>query len=703
MRRKGMKKLAAALLSGVLLAGGIFGNTALVTQMTQESQNVVAAAKNDKNSVDFSKSYPWVDSNLKEAVSKKTKTDPREDFHLYVNKDWILSNEIPAGMGSWSQYAACEDIVTQKCIGLLEEEDISNRNEELVKTLYRQIKDWDARNKQGVSVLKEDYDRILGIRELKDMTEYMLDEKNTYKGNPFVSIGVSGGLSDAKKNYVYLSSPQFTLGDPAEYQERTELGETYYNCKKEAFVYLAGRLGMDAGEAEKRFDSGIEMEGKLAKDCLTSEDQMASDYMNRINNLMSFEKLGYYDNSFPLRTLIEKKGLKLNQDYIVMEPAYLKSLDEAYTEENVEGLKNLMLINYFSARVNELDKETSDKLDELQKKYFGIEGTMSEEMRAYYKVSNLLNTPMQQVYISRYGKEEDRKKVTKICEDVIATYRKMLKENDWLSKKTKNYAIKKLDNMKIHALYPDEFRDYSQLEIKGLSYSEAVQVIKEFETKYSYSLAGKKVDNTCWSSGMNILSCNAFYSPQENSINLCIGMMGEPFYSEDMSTEDLYASLAAFWVGHEVSHAFDSNGAQIDIQGRLRNWWTKKDLKEFNKRVRKMDKYLDTIIPFGDYHVKGSSVDSEMIADMTGLQCALRMAKDVKGFDYKKFFEKFGTMNVRLNTYINEVSQLTQDTHPLEYLRTNVPVQQFKEFYKAFGVKKGDGMYLAPKDRLIIW
>ena len=202
---------------------------------------------------------------------------------------------------------------------------------------------------------------------------------------------------------------------------------------------------------------------------------------------------------------------------------------------------------------------------------------------------------------------------------------------------------------------------------------------------------------------MNLLLCNAFYSPTDNTINMIIGMMGEPFYSSDMSTEELYASIGAFWVGHEVSHAFDSNGAQFDAEGKLRDWWTTEDKAEFKRRISKMDDYLDGIVAFGDKHFIGTNIDTEMVADMTGLQCALRMASKVDDFDYDKFFTKYAQMNASLGLYSSELSLLMQDPHPLDYSRSNVPVQQFEEFYETYNVKEGDNMYLAPEDRLIIW
>ena len=184
---------------------------------------------------------------------------------------------------------------------------------------------------------------------------------------------------------------------------------------------------------------------------------------------------------------------------------------------------------------------------------------------------------------------------------------------------------------------------------------------------------------------------------------MLIGMMGDPFFSDDMSTEELYASMGAFWVGHEVSHAFDSVGSQFDAEGNFHNWWSGEDLKLFTQRVHKLDDYLDTIVAFGDYHVLGSNVDTEMTADMMGVKCALMMASKVEGFDYDAFFKKYAQMNAQLSVFSFELKMLTQNAHPLEYLRTNVPVQQFEEFYETYGVTEGDAMYLAPEDRIEIW
>jgi putative endopeptidase len=279
----------------------------------------------------------------------------------------------------------------------------------------------------------------------------------------------------------------------------------------------------------------------------------------------------------------------------------------------------------------------------------------------------------------------------------------MLSENSWASKETIDYAIKKLDAIDINAAYPDKWTDYSGLSVEGDTVLGAIKDIVEYKHSLDMEKPGREVDKECWADDVNILDCNAYYNPSNNAIYICLGMMQEPFFTSKMSTEELYASVAGFWVGHEISHSFDANGARYDAEGNLRDWWSEEDKAEFRSRIEKLDAYLDEIVPFGDYHVTGKSIDTEMLADITGLQCALKMAEDEKDFDYDAFFREFASLNAAIIYYSEELSILQQDTHPLNYLRTNVSVQQFDEFYETYDVKEGDTMYLAPDERVAVW
>ncbi len=646
---------------------------------------------------------PWIDSEIKENITADMPTDPKDDFNLYANKDWILSNEIPAGYNAWSHYSECEIEVKKRCMELLKDESIEGHDAEVVRAYNKLLLDWEARDKAGYSDIQNEYEKVLNAKTIDDITGLLTGKDTILEYFSFIGYGADTSLNDPETYLVCVSTPKLLLGDSAEYSNRTEIGDIYYNAKKEQFSYMEQKLGMSAEEADKYYEAAIDFESKLAQKIYTTADRYASDYYDKINNELSLEELVSLSKDYPLEKRLTVAGYKYDGKYFVSSPDYFKLLGELYTQDNIEGIKATMLVHYLLDYIRKLDRDTYDKANEISNKYFGSSGTVSDEEYAYENVVKDLPACMQKVYIARYGSAEDKEKMRSLCQDVIDTYREMLSENTWASEEVKKNAIEKLDKMTIHAAYPDKFRDTKSIDLTDCSLIDADRRILECEYDYNKSLIGKKRDKEMWAEGFNILECNAFYSPSENTINMIIGMMGEPFYSSDMSIEELYASIGAFWVGHEISHAFDSNGSQFDAEGKYRDWWTEEDKKEFDRRIKKMDDYLDTIVAFGDYHFIGSSIDTEMVADMTGLQCALKMASKVENFDYEKFFTKYAQMNGSLALYSLELSQLLQDAHPLSYSRTNVPIQQFEEFYETFDVKEGDNMYLAPEDRLTVW
>ena len=685
--------LAACMTVSMIMTGSLSAAAESGVQASSENENT----KTDDGT-------PWIDSELKENIAADTPVDPKEDFHLYANKEWLLSNEIPDGYKKWSHYYERELDVQSQCLEILNDESAQGHDAELIYTYYRLLLDWDARNRSGVSELQETFDRILSAGSLEDITNLMTDaEFSNRVDNSLIRVGAETGLNDPGRYLVGIELPKLLLEDSAEYSERTDLGDMYYGLRKEMFAFIAGKLGMPQEDADRTFDAAIGLETKLSSKIYTTKETHRDDYPDRINNEMTYSELTSLSGVFPLDRILSASGYQYDGSYLVFSPDYIKLLDEIYTEENYEGIKALMLVDYVYEYRLVLDKETYDKFNELQRRYMGIRGTVPDEEMAYTQVVKALPASMQKVYISKCCTAEDKEKMEELCRTVIDTYREMLSDNSWVSDEVKNHAVEKLDRMTIHAAYPDKFRDTSGLDLSGCSLVAAYNRLDESELEYNRSLIGKEVDKEMWAEGFDILSCNAFYSSEQNTINMLIGMMGEPFYSSDMSIEELYASIGAFWVGHEISHAFDSNGAMFDANGVYRDWWTHEDKEEFKKRVKKMDDYLDTIIAFGGRHFIGTNIDTEMIADMTGLQCALRMASKVSDFDYQKFFVKYARMNGSLGLYSAELTQLSQDEHPLDYARTNVPVQQFDEFYEAYDVKEGDAMYLAPEDRLLIW
>jgi len=181
------------------------------------------------------------------------------------------------------------------------------------------------------------------------------------------------------------------------------------------------------------------------------------------------------------------------------------------------------------------------------------------------------------------------------------------------------------------------------------------------------------------------------------------GILGDAFYREDMSDEELYGAIGAV-IGHEISHAFDPAGAQFDATGRLNNWWTEADEAAFASRAQKLIDYYNGITAFNGLQVPGENVQGETVADLGGVKCMLRLLEEKKEHvDYRTFFEAYAKVWRNLIVWEVEYHSLMLDEHPPHYIRVNTVVQQFPQFYDTYGITEGDGMWLKPEDRILVW
>ena len=298
-----------------------------------------------------------------------------------------------------------------------------------------------------------------------------------------------------------------------------------------------------------------------------------------------------------------------------------------------------------------------------------------------------------------------KKEIAEFCQESVDAYREMLQGIDWMTEETKKAAINKLDHIKIHSLYPEKWDDDSVFKIKskenGGTYLDAQKSLIKGIIARQMSHINGKVDNDIWQ--IDILETNAFYAAFENSVNIIPGYFCDVTYRSDMSIEEKYGAIGTV-IGHEISHAFDTNGSQYDEVGNVKDWWTKEDKEEFRKRAAKLVAYYDNVVAFDDgTKYSGQMVQTEAIADIAGMKVMLTLAKKVPNFDYDKFFRAHEKMWARVYTIAAAENAVLTDTHPLHYLRGNVTVQQFDEFNETYGIKEGDGMYIKPEDRIAVW
>jgi putative endopeptidase len=301
-------------------------------------------------------------------------------------------------------------------------------------------------------------------------------------------------------------------------------------------------------------------------------------------------------------------------------------------------------------------------------------------------------------YGKKYLGPEARADVERMIREEIAVYKTRLERNDWLDASTRETAIRKLDTITVRAGYPDKLPpEYALYKVDpSLSLYENAAALGRADVKYNFSLYGTVPDNTRWITSAHVV--NAFYSPSDNSVNIPAGILRDPFYSRSKSRSWNMGSIGAM-IGHEISHAFDSNGSLFDENGDKRNWWTETDRAEFKKRTGEMASLFDGREFMGG-RVNGRLTVTENTADAGGLSCVLEL---VPLGERREFFEGYATSwRERARPEIERLF-LVSDPHAPDKMRVNVQLSNCGAFYETYKISPGDGMWLSPEKRVLIW
>lgn len=644
---------------------------------------------------------PWVDSDLKENIPDEPLSSPKDDFHLYINQEWLKNTEIPDGYNNVSVFLEVYISLQENLKALLEDNSLEGHEAKLVQDCYSAFLDWEERNEQGIEPAVEMAEAIQQIDSIEELSDFLCDGEKTYFLEAFLKCEMMMDLADSTRYVPDIFGAEFVLSDAAEYAQRTEYGERFYQGGEILYTYLLQRLGYSEEEAKAKYDDFISFEAKLAEVSLTQAEMMQADYISKIYNMMSLSEVEELAPNYPIRRWIESLGFEEAEQFMVDEPAYLGRVSELYTEENLEQIKNYLLIRYLKKASEYLDEETYRVYLEADNVCKGASGYKEDEIYALETVKEVLSEPLAKAYLEKYPAEKKKEDITRICQEVIDAYRGIIEGEEWMSSETREKAVEKLDNITIHAVYPEKWYDFGSLSLDGLSYYECRKAIADLAQKREQGFVNSQMDRELWPN-INILDVNAYYSLQDNSINIILGILGNEYYNENMSREEMLGGIGTA-IAHEVSHAFDTTGAQFDAYGNFADWWQPEDYDAFSQRAQKMVDYYDNIVAFEGTHVSGSNVVSEAIADIAGMKCILAIAKETENFDYDAFFRQYTSVQKRISSEAFEYECLTQDVHPLSYLRTNVTLQQFDEFLEEYDIQPGDNMYLAPEDRILVW
>ncbi|MDA6070883.1 M13 family metallopeptidase [Flavobacterium sp. AC] len=646
-----------------------------------------------------------------------TKISPGQDFFQYVNGTWLDQTQIPSDRTTWGSFNELIKKTDKDAMSVLKEASQnpkykSDTDQGKAVNLFSTILDTVGRNKVGITPLQPYFKKIDAIKNISDLQKY-LTEMQKEKNVLFFGIYIGADEKNSSKNSVSLGVSQLGLPDKDYYVSEDKDSKE----KRAKYVLHVAKMMQFIGEspakAKQSAEAILALETQLSKPRL---DRVESRDSRLQYNPMTVAQLQKLTPAIKWDAYFTGIGLVKLDTVVVMEPKYMKALQTVFTENKVAQWKEYLkwdLLNSFSTKLS-TDIETVS-FDFYSKTLKGAIKQLPREEKALRVVNTSIGEALGKLYVEKVFPAEAKTKATDMIHNIILAYQNRINNLTWMSAATKVKAIDKLKKISIKVGYPDKWKDYSALEIKsvadGGTYFENSRNLDKWEFNKGIEKLHKPVDKTEW--GMSPQTVNAYYNPSYNEIVFPAAILQPPFYNYQADEAVNYGGIGAV-IGHEISHGFDDSGARYNAEGNLVDWWTPEDLKQFTVLGTALADQYSALEPLPGIHVDGKFTLGENIGDLgginaayDGLQLYLKAHGSpglIDGFTpEQRFFISWATV-WRTKTRDEALkNQVKTDPHSPGMYRAVVPIQNVDAFYDAFGIKKGDKMYVSPEKRVKIW
>ena len=640
-----------------------------------------------------------------------------DDFFRFVNGAWLDKTEIPSDRTSWGSFNELLKKTDKDALTILKEAAKNpkykfNTDQGKAINLFNSILDTVNRDKQDIIPLLPYLAKIDKIRNAQDLQKVLM-EMEPIGGLGFFSVSVGADDKNSSKNSLNLGVVRLGLPDKDYYtSEEKDTKE-----KRQKYELHIARMLQFIGETPEQ---AKESAGKI----LSLEIELSKPRLDRVErrdgrlqyNPMTIAELQKITPLINWENYFSGIGFTKLDTVIVSEPKYMKALQTILVENNVTAWKEYLKWTLLNRSTSLLSTTIeSANFDFYGKTLTGAIKQRPREERALQTVNGSVGEALGKLYVEKMFPAEAKAKAQKMIKNIIIAYQNRINDLTWMSAETKVKAIEKLSKIAIKIGYPDKWKDYSKLDIKavtdGGSYFENSKNLARWSFQKYIDKLYKPVDKTEWY--MSPQTVNAYYNPSYNEIVFPAAILQPPFYNYQADEAVNYGGIGAV-IGHEISHGFDDSGARYNADGNLVDWWTANDLKEFTALGTSLGDQYSALEPLPGVHVDGKFTLGENIGDLggvnaayDGLQLYLKDNKNpglIDGFTpQQRFFIAWTTVWRTKSRDEALKNQVKTDPHSPGMYRAYVPIQNVDAFYDAFGIKKGDGMYIEPEKRVKIW
>ncbi|MBQ3599670.1 MAG: M13 family metallopeptidase [Lachnospiraceae bacterium] len=614
----------------------------------------------------------------KENVKQNSKA--QDDFYGYVNQKALQEMEIPFGESSNGTFLQAGKLVEEQLDEIIEQVVTSKKkyqpgsNEQLIRDMYEQCVAYEYETSGAKEQLEQMVNEIESADNLNELVPVLGKLYTEYGCAVLFKPVVRNNAYQSEKNALYAEHFLGVCNQDLEGIYEEEASRTEIKITVQTALY---GLGIPYKEAKKR--------GKDTTYMLLDLAEKTDFSLAHMDNM--FEKLTYFSEeemediflNIDVTLLKESFGVFQNPygGWYTYDPKQFQCIGTLFKEENLENIKSYAIAELFCTYQSCLS-------DDLQTQRFK---TVEEKAKKCVKI--YLERQLGELYAEKYYTEELKTKVTRLCMDIQEACEKKIEAGDWMSKKTKKLLIKKLYNIEffLGAQEPHVIEEKDQ-EIIGSNLFQTLLHINSKEITDNLEQIGQPYNPNEFD--MSPQTMNACYS-QTNRMTIPLAMMQQPMYDENGDYAENLGSLGMV-VAHELSHAFDSSCILFDENGNYNpNWISKEEYDIFVKRSEAVVDYYETFYVMDVYPVDGMLTLGENYADLGAMELLVTLVH--KKEDYKKLFESYGRTWCELIVSTQAVQMLELDVHSPSNVRVNAVLSSCEEFYEAYGVQEGDGMY----------
>jgi putative endopeptidase len=637
---------------------------------------------------------------------------PGDDFYTYASGNWIKNNPVPAKETRWSSFNVLRDFNINAVKTLLtkasENKDAtSNSIEKRVGDFYIAGMDSLTIEKLGYTPIKADLAKIAAIQNLSAVINEAATMRTKGIGSPMFSFSVGQDRKNPTIMMASLGQGGTTLPDRDYYLKEDSRSQIIRDSYQEFIVTLFTLTGSPKAEAEASAKTIFNIEKDFAK-AQMSRVEMRDPYKTYNKFLVS--DLSKTTPGLDWTSLMKKMKVTGEDSVLVSNPQFLVSLSQKLKSTSVADWKTYLKWNVLKSSANNLSTPFVNAGFKFSQTLTGQKVQTPRWQRMSSLTDGTIGELLGQLYVKTYFKPEAKVRMSELVSNLSKAYEIRIKNLDWMSDVTKQKALDKLNAFTPKIGYPDQWETYDGLVLNKASYFQNLRNAGTWGYNKMVTQLGKPVDKNRW--GMTPPTVNAYYSPVMNEIVFPAGILQFPFFDPNADDAVNYGGIGAV-IGHEMSHGFDDSGSQYDKDGTLRNWWTPEDLANFKAKTGKLVNQFDGYTVLDTIHVNGKLTLGENIGDLGGLNAAYEAFKMTKqgqsevkidGFTPDQRFFLSWAQVWRGNILPESAAQLIiTDSHsPGPYRTIGAPVNM-DAWYKAFDVKPGDKLYIAPENRLKIW